>query len=218
LFNRLTGAAVLADSKMFATLDPTVRQLTLPSRRRALLSDTVGFISNLPATLVKSFRATLEEVTEAGLILHLVDVSSRTAAQQTEQVLRVIREIGAGETPRILVLTKADLVDQAEFDAQATARRLLFEAGAEGMPAPPAAALSSVTGEGIDSLLSLVDRMLPADPLQHVRLRLPASDGAKLHALHQYGRVIAERWENDTCLVEADVPESLLRQVAEFVF
>ena len=95
LFNRLTQAGVLADAKMFATLDPTVRPLILPSRRRVLVSDTVGFIRNLPTTLVKAFRATLEEVNEAALVLHVVDASSPAAAEHTAHVLKVLAEIGA---------------------------------------------------------------------------------------------------------------------------
>ncbi|MCX6638640.1 MAG: GTPase HflX, partial [Acidobacteria bacterium] len=95
LFNRLTGAGVLADDRLFATLDPTVRAILLPSRRKALLSDTVGFIRNLPTTLVKAFRATLEEVSESAMVLHVVDVSSPEATQHTAQVFKVLHEIGA---------------------------------------------------------------------------------------------------------------------------
>src|SRR5215472_4224553 len=95
LFNRLTEAGVVADARMFATLDPTVRAVTLPSRRRVVLSDTVGFIRNLPTTLVKAFRATLEEVTEATLILHVVDIAAPAAAAQTAHVMQVLGEIGA---------------------------------------------------------------------------------------------------------------------------
>ena len=95
LFNRLTGAQVLADAKMFATLDPTVRHVTLPSHRRVLFSDTVGFIRNLPTTLVQAFRATLEEVVEAELLLHVVDASSPGAAEHTAHVLATLSQIGA---------------------------------------------------------------------------------------------------------------------------
>ena len=108
LFNRLTGAAVLADARMFATLDPTIRILPLPSKRQVLLSDTVGFIRNLPATLVQAFRATLEEVTQASLILHVVDCSAEHAHEQAAHVLEVLAEIGAAGTPQLLVLNKAD--------------------------------------------------------------------------------------------------------------
>src|SRR3954469_4655787 len=123
LFNRLTQAGVLADSKMFATLDPTVRPLTLPSRRRVLVSDTVGFIRNLPTTLVKAFRATLEEVTEAALVLHVVDVSSASAAEHTAHVVKVLAEIGAAKVPQILVLNKMDRLPANESEAGALAQR-----------------------------------------------------------------------------------------------
>jgi GTP-binding protein HflX len=103
LFNRLTGAGVLADAKMFATLDPTVRHIVLPSKRHVLVSDTVGFIRNLPTTLIRAFRATLEEVVESELLLHVVDASSASAEEQTAHVLATLNEIGAGETPQILV-------------------------------------------------------------------------------------------------------------------
>src|SRR5207302_8415980 len=99
LFNRLTSSGVLVDAKMFATLDPTIRRLTLPSRRRVLLGDTVGFIRNLPTTPGNAFRATLEEVAAATLILHVVDVTSPHAAAQTAHVLKVLAEIGAADTP-----------------------------------------------------------------------------------------------------------------------
>ena len=111
LFNRLTGAEVVADARMFATLDPTVRHLTLPSRRKVLASDTVGFIRNLPTTLVKAFRATLEEVREAALLLHVVDASSPGAGQHTARVFEVLADIGADQTRQILVLNKMDQIE-----------------------------------------------------------------------------------------------------------
>src|SRR6202161_3664053 len=117
LFNRLTAAGVLADARMFATLDPTIRSITLPSRRRVLLSDTVGFIRNLPTTLIEAFRATLEEVADSALILHIVDVSSAQAAQHISEVFRVLGEIGASATPQILVMNKADRLPPGEHDS-----------------------------------------------------------------------------------------------------
>ena len=126
LFNRLTRAGVLADARMFATLDPTVRPLQLPSRRRVLVSDTVGFIRNLPTTLVKAFRATLEEVKDAALVLHVVDVSAPAAAEHTAHVFQVLADIGAAAIPQILVLNKIDRVSGAcAGEAEAVKRRLL---------------------------------------------------------------------------------------------
>ena len=130
LFNRLTAAGVLADARMFATLDPTVRAITLPSRRRILLSDTVGFVRNLPTTLIEAFRATLEEVADAGLILHVVDVSSEQAGTHVTEVFRVLGEIGASATPQILVLNKSDklAIEHTPQDADILGSRLLEEA------------------------------------------------------------------------------------------
>jgi GTP-binding protein HflX len=212
LFNRLTNAAVLADAKMFATLDPTVRHITLPSRRRVLVSDTVGFIRNLPATLVKAFRATLEEVTEASLLLHVVDVSSPHTEQYMAQVLGVLHEIGAGDKTQILVLNKTDLLADGSGSAAAAAQRLQ---GAKG--ASYTVGVSARDGAGMEALLELIDRALDLDPITHVRLRVPAADGAVIHRVHEYGRVVSSRYAGDACEMEADVPESLLRYLEPFL-
>jgi GTP-binding protein HflX len=219
LFNRLTGAGVLADAKMFATLDPTVRHITLPSRRTVLLSDTVGFIRNLPATLVKAFRATLEEVVEASLLLHVVDVSAPHAAQQTAHVTNVLHEIGAGETRQILVLNKVDLfpdgAEEASRDSLVLAQRILGEARTPEMSG--AVAVAGRTGAGVDVLLAAMDRMLPLDPVSRVRFRLPLSEGGLLHLLHEHGRVLSNTYQDDVCEVEAEVPESVKRRLAKYV-
>ncbi len=212
LFNRLTGAQVLADSKMFATLDPTVRHVTLPSRRRVLMSDTVGFIRNLPTTLVKAFRATLEEVVEAELLLHVVDASSPAAAEHTAHVLETLRAIGAAQTPQILVLNKSDLI-QVEGDASVLARRILGDP--EHQPAG-AVAISARTGEGLDVLLAKIDETLPLDPVTACVFRFPISEGAPLHLLHEFGRVISKRYTEDSCEVEAMTPDSLRRKLAKY--
>lgn len=215
LFNRLTSAAVLADAKMFATLDPTVRQIQLPSRRRALLSDTVGFISNLPTTLVKAFRATLEEVTEAALLLHLVDASSPRAAQQTAQVMQVLREIGAHETPQILVLTKLDALEPGS-DPGTLASRILADAGT-GDFRPKFADVSSKTGQNLDRLVALIDEMLPVDRTTVARFRFPLDDGAARHMLHEYARVIEETWHDTHCESTAEVPASILERLRSYL-
>jgi GTP-binding protein HflX len=215
LFNRLTRADVLADAKMFATLDPTIRQLQLPSNRRALLSDTVGFISSLPATLVKAFRATLEEVSEASLLLHLVDATSPHAAQQTAQVLAVLREIGAQETPRALVLTKLDRLEPG-VDLNLLATRILADAGT-GDQRPKFAAVSAHTGEHLDQLIALVDEMLPVDRTTTARFRFPLDAGVSRHVLHEYARVIDEKWLDTSCEVTAEVPASILERLRPFL-
>ncbi len=211
LFNRLTQAGVLADARMFATLDPTVRPLILPSRRRVLLSDTVGFIRNLPTTVVKAFRATLEEVKEAALVLHVVDVSSPAAAEHATHVLQVLAEIGAAEIPQLLVLNKIDRLPEEERDCQAISSRLLRGAG--GTQSARASAVSGLTGMGVDRLLDIVDEILPADPIVETTLRLPAGDGATLALLHEFGRVLETRYQGEMCEVRAEVPESLERRL-----
>lgn len=213
LFNRLTGAGVLADSKMFATLDPTVRHIRLPSRRQVLVSDTVGFIRNLPTTLVRAFRATLEEAIEAELLLHVVDASSPAAAEQTAHVLSTLHEIGAGATPQILVLNKIDLLG-AEPDCAALARRILSDP--EQQPAG-AVAISAHTGAGMEKLLETIDRTLALDPLAPVTFRIPASEGGPLHLVHELARVTGKRYEGDICEVHAIAPASLRRRLSRYL-
>jgi GTP-binding protein HflX len=214
LFNRLTGAAVLADARMFATLDPTVRHVELPSRRKVLMSDTVGFIRNLPTTLVKAFRATLEEVTEASLLLHVVDASSPYAPHQTAHVLKVLSEIGADQTRQILVLNKMDLLEASGEASDSLAQRILGEVRA---PAGwQALALSARSGAGFDRLLAAIDRELPLDPISHAKFRLPASEGSLIHLLHERTKVLASRYEGDYCEIDAEVPESVLSRLARY--
>ena len=203
LFNRLTGAEVLADARMFATLDPTVRAVSLPSRRRLLLSDTVGFIRALPVTLVKAFRATLEEVIEAALVVHVVDVSSPHAEHQIAHVLKVLAEIGAGETPQLLVLNKVDLVPHAPI--------------LEAVRHTRSVRVSARTGEGMAELLSAIDEVLPFDPVATATFRFPQSEGAKISMLHDLGRVKWTRYEEEYCDIEAEVSESLKRRLAKFL-
>lgn len=205
LFNRLTQAGVLADARMFATLDPTVRQVVLPSRRRVLMSDTVGFIRQLPTTLVKAFRATLEEVTEAALILHVVDGSSPLTAEHIAHVTNVLAEIGAAGTPQILVLNKADRLR----DAGAAARRL-----SEGRTA---VAVSALTGEGLPQLLEAIDQALPADPVEEALFRFPPGETGRVHLLHEYAQVVEERYDEQGALVRALAPESVRRRLASFL-
>jgi GTP-binding protein HflX len=154
LFNRLTGADILAEDMLFATLDPTLRRVQLPHGEEIILSDTVGFISELPTMLVAAFRATLEEVLEADVILHVRDIASPETAQQAEDVMKVLGELGirAGDGRKIVeVWNKIDCLTAAQRDA------LRARAGSAE---PPAVAVSAVTGEGIDTLLQIVERAL----------------------------------------------------------
>jgi GTP-binding protein HflX len=222
LFNRLTGAGVVADSRMFATLDPTVRHITLPSRRQVLVSDTVGFIRNLPTTLVKAFRATLEEVVEAELLLHIVDASAPAAAEQTAHVMATLAEIGAAETPQILVLNKADLVPVLP-DAEALAHRVMGGAGLAEVPAEGSAnysgaiAMSARTGQGFEELLVKIDQSLALDPVATCVFRIPAAEGGALHILHEHAQVKWLRYDGDVCEVEAVASASLRRRLASYL-
>ena len=215
LFNRLTGAGVMADARMFATLDPTVRHVRLPSRRKVLLSDTVGFIRNLPTTLVKAFRATLEEVVEASLLLHVVDASSPYAPHQTAHVLQVLSEIGADQTRQILVLNKMDVAAEPGEESRSLAQRILGEVpeavGAEAFP------VSARTGAGLDTLLAAIDRALTLDSVSRVRFRIPAADGAAVHLLHERTRVLRSRYKDDWCEIEAEAPESVRRRLTRYI-
>jgi GTP-binding protein HflX len=216
LFNRLTHADVLADERMFATLDPIVRQIRLPSQRRVLLSDTVGFIRDLPTTLVDAFRATLEEVTAAALLLHVVDVTSPVAAEQTEHVLRVLAEIGAETTKQILVLNKADGLAEPDrtLDLPTLTHRILGETARQSATA--AVLVSAQTGSGVDRLLALIDKELEQDPVARQMFRLPLGEGRALHLLHDRAAVISKVYKDEYCEVVADAPQSLRDKLAEF--
>jgi GTP-binding protein HflX len=215
LFNRLTGADVMADARMFATLDPTVRHLTLPSHRKVLASDTVGFIRHLPTTLVKAFRATLEEVTEAALLLHVVDASSPSAPQQTAHVFEVLADIGADQTRQILVLNKMDRMDNASGDAESLAQRIMGEvkAGARTEAIP----VSARSGAGFAELLQAIDHALPLDPVSRQRFHIPAGEGSVIHLLHERAKVVSSQYRGDVLEVEADVPESVKRRLSGYL-
>ena len=215
LFNRLTSAAVLADARMFATLDPTVRSVTLPSRRRVLLSDTVGFVRNLPTTLIEAFRATLEEVADAALILHVVDVSNDQAGAHVAEVFRVLGEIGAAATPQILVLNKCDRIAQEGADASLLGTRLLANAGQS--TSTPAVLVSGQTGEGVDRLFARIDSVLAFDAVEIARFRIPLRDGASIALLHECGKVLAEDYHGNLCEIDVEAPESLRRRLKRYL-
>ncbi|HZS53570.1 MAG TPA: GTPase HflX [Bryobacteraceae bacterium] len=216
LFNRLTGADVLADARMFATLDPTVRQIRLPSGRRVLLSDTVGFIRNLPTTLVDAFRATLEEVTAAVLLLHVVDISTAAATEQTAHVLKVLGEIGAETTSQVLVLNKSDRLspEDRQQDLSTLTHRLLGETARQN--ATQAVLISAQSGDGMGALAEAIDRLLVQDPVARQKFKLPLAEGRALHLLHDRASIVSKRYADDYCEVVADAPESIRQKLAEF--
>ena len=200
LFNALTEAGVLESSRMFATLDPKLRQLQLPSRRKILLSDTVGFIRNLPHTLVTSFRATLEEVERAELLLHVRDASSPMVDEQKAQVLKVLSELDVSKKPVIEVLNKIDLIPEGDAP----------------MGAPGSIAVSGLKKLGLDHLLEAIDAALVVDPVIQMHFRLPQSEGAVLAALEAGAIVASKRFEGNLAFVEARGPASLLNRFRRF--
>jgi GTP-binding protein HflX len=211
LFNRLTKADVLADARMFATLDPTVRHLTLPSRRRVLLSDTVGFIRQLPTTLVKAFRATLEEVVEGALILHVIDAAAPAASEHSAHVRAVLAEIGAEKTPQLLVLNKLDLLEPELARQESIRARLAGQAGGAA-----AVWISARTGAGMQDLLAAIDRALPEDPVVHAVFLFPPAEYARISFLHEFALVREERYTEEGCYVATEIPQSVRRQVSAF--
>ncbi|HEX7157693.1 MAG TPA: GTPase HflX [Edaphobacter sp.] len=210
LFNALTEAGVLESSRMFATLDPKLSQLTLPSRRRVLLSDTVGFIRNLPHTLVTSFRATLEEVERAELLLHVRDASSPMLDEQKVQVERVLGELDTAGKPIIEVWNKVDLLSEEERKRLEVQKPLPF-------PAPvPRVAVSALKHEGLDRLLGAIDEALIADPIMEMHYRLPQSEGGIMAALEAGAVVEAKRFEGNLAFLTARGPASLLNRYRRF--
>jgi GTP-binding protein HflX len=208
LFNRLTGAQVLSSSRMFATLDPKLRAIELPSRRKVLLSDTVGFIRNLPHTLVTSFRATLEEVQQAEVLLHVRDSASTYADEQKSQVEKVLGELDALQKPRIEVLNKVDLLD-------GPAREALSNRLASG-PAVHAVAASARTGEGAEALLAAIDEALHSDPLVDAEFRIPQHEGAVLAAIEAGMVIHARRYEGNLVYLTVTGSASLVGRFRAF--
>jgi GTPase len=203
LFNALTQAAVLESPKMFATLDPTIRAVALPSKRKVLLSDTVGFIRNLPHTLVSAFRATLEEVQRAALILHVSDASNPLFAEQDAQVERVLKELEVEGKPRLRVMNKIDLLPAEQRDGLRDDAHTVH--------------VSAVKGSGMSTLLDRIDQMLSEDAISRIHLRVPQKEGKTLAMLEARARIYSRAYKDGLVELEAEAPESVVRRVREFV-
>lgn len=207
LFNALSKAEVLVSSRMFATLDPTIRALRLPSGRRVLLSDTVGFIRDLPKGLLTAFRATLEEVQEAAVILHVSDISSQHHQQLDESVKKILRDLGVADRPTLHVWNKIDLLSSDEkAELQKTVE------STENNSACPTI-VSAAKGEGLHELLVRIDEALPVDPVVKLSLRLPLTEGRTLALVHALGKVIHSEVEDSHMLLDAEVPVSMARRL-----
>ena len=205
LFNTLSRAEVLVSSKMFATLDPTVRAIRLLSNRRVLLSDTVGFIRDLPKGLLTAFRATLEEVQESALILHVSDVSNPRHEELDEDVEKILRELDVADRPRLRVLNKVDQLSPEEQKAlEATTARASDDAPV---------LVSALTGEGIPELLRRMDAAMPVDPLLMLSIRLPLAEGRTLAMIHALGRVLHSEIDDSHMRLDAEVPSSVAKRL-----
>jgi GTP-binding protein HflX len=200
LFNRMTGAAVMAEDLLFATLDPTMRQIALPGIDKAILSDTVGFVSDLPTQLVAAFRATLEEVITADIIVHVRDVSHPDSEAQAEDVAAVLAGIGAtGESgaPIIEAWNKLDILDE---EARAALR-------GEAARREDVVLLSALTGEGVDDLARTISDRLTRGARVH-SIDLPSSDGAAIAWLHSHGEVLASAADGETMRLDVRITDA----------
>jgi GTPase len=182
--------------------------VVLPSKRKVLLSDTVGFIRSLPHTLVSAFRATLEEVQRASLILHVSDASNRLSAEQDAQVEIVLKELEAEKKPRLRVMNKVDLLDVE------VAQSLLDDALRDNTKT---VYVSATEGTGLERLLARIDAMIEEDPVSRVHLRIPQKEGKTLAMLEAKTRIYSRTYKDGAVELDAEAPESVVRRVREFV-
>jgi len=203
LFNALTQSKVLESSKMFATLDPTIRAVTLPSKRTVLLSDTVGFIRNLPHTLVSAFRATLEEVQRASLILNVSDVTSTSRAEQDAQVETVLKELEAQDKPQIRVLNKIDLVPLEERGDKHNTDETIY--------------VSAKQGIGLVPLLEAVDRQLIEDALSQIHVSVPQSEGKALAMIEAKAQICSRQYRDGAVEMQLQAPQSVARRLKSWI-
>jgi len=204
LLNALTGSDVLAKDILFATLDPTTRRLKLPTNQNVLLTDTVGFIKKLPHGLVEAFKATLEEVVRADLLLHVVDISHPQAGEQIAAVDAVLKEIGADEKSTLMIFNKLD-----KLDGNGALNRLQEKY-------PHAVAISATTGKGIPALLAEIGTQL-RPKREFLELRIPHEQSAVIARLHKVGQVIERRYNSKTARFKARIPPHHHAEFAAFI-
>ncbi len=203
LLNLLTGAAVVTENRLFATLDPTTRSLTLPNKQRLLLTDTVGFLRKLPHTLIESFKATLEEVSEADLLIHVVDISHPKIEEQMAAVDLVVKELDAFGKQTLIVFNKIDQLSNREV-ADAYLERL-----------PGSVAISARTGEGVGQLVGALQEALGSWRMRS-RFRIPAKESALIAEIHRVGHVLELSYEEGDAVIVAHVPPHLEAKLARF--
>src|SRR6185503_17481766 len=204
LLNTLTGSATLAEDMMFATLDPTTRRLRLPTNQNVLLTDTVGFIRKLPHRLVEAFKATLEEVVQAELLLHVVDLSHPQAEEQILAVNSVLEEIGAAGKPTLMVFNKIDRFESRDLLNQYLERF------------PGAVGISAKTGEGVAELMIELGAML-RPVREFLDLSIPHEEAAVVARLHAVAQVVERKYEGDTARFKARIPPHLRSEFAPYL-
>jgi len=217
LFNALTRSRVPTSSRLFATLDPTVRALRLHSRQPVLLSDTVGFIRKLPAHLVASFRATLEELEGSSLLLHVTDASHPQHEQQDAAVEELLERLGIASTPRLHVWNKIDLLQAREAKRRAGMHPAGSAEHDSFQPVPGDVWVSAHSGDGLQTLLRRIDEALNEDPLVEASFELSPSDSGQLALLHRFGTVLSTVFEDNRLLVRARVNASLLERLQAMI-
>jgi GTP-binding protein HflX len=203
LLNLLTGADVVAEDKLFATLDPTTRSFVLPNKQRVLLTDTVGFLRKLPHTLIESFKATLEEVSEADLLIHIADLTHPRVDEQMEAVDRVIKELDAYGKQTLLVFNKIDMLPDREL-VDAYLKRF-----------SGSVAISARTGEGVNKLVQALENALSSWRLRS-RFRIPANESASIAEIHRVGHVLELRYEGNDAVIVAHVPLDLAQKLERY--
>ena len=203
LLNLLTGADVLTEDKLFATLDPTTRSFVLPNKQRVLLTDTVGFLRKLPHTLIESFKATLEEVSEADLLIHIVDLSHPRVDDQMEAVENVIKELNAFGKQTLIVFNKIDNLPNREL-AETYVSRF-----------PGSVAISARTGEGVHKLVQALQDSLSAWRLRS-HFKIPASESALIAEIHRVGHVLELKYEGNDAIMVAHVPPELAQKLERY--
>jgi GTP-binding protein HflX len=212
LLNAISDADVLAEDKLFATLDPTTRRVELPSDRMALFSDTVGFIQKLPTQLVAAFRSTLEEVTEADLLVHVVDLSHPNMEEQIAAVEEVLEELGAGSKPTVMAFNK---LDRLALDDEAQAGELAGELAALSEEYPQSVMISALRGQGVDQLLATIDRALKHHMAQ-VDVLIPYERGDLVALMHEHGVVEHEEHTEHGTHLRGRLPVELAGRYVKF--
>jgi len=228
LLNLLTGADLVAENKLFATLDPTTRSFVLPNKQRVLLTDTVGFLRKLPHTLIESFKATLEEVSEADLLIHIVDLSHPRVDEQMEAVDSVIKELDAFGKQTLIVFNKIDNLENGAGGNRATSTGEPARVDARGEESinreisetyvkrfPGSVAISARTGEGVNRLVVALENALSSWRLRS-RFRIPSDHSALIAEIHRVGHVLELRYEGDDALIIAHVPPELAQKLARY--